>query len=185
MDVYKKDDVVHFRRNKEAYGILSNMYPTPVEVNGIAIRTSEALYQACKFPNYPLIQKKIIDQVSPMVAKWEARVQRDLVRDDWFDRNVEIMAWCVWTKLIQNPDTFGKALLDTGDDTIVENSSKDTFWGAKPKGSLLIGNNTLGKILMKARETYKTVDENFPTRILPLDIPNFKIYNEEIKPYYE
>ena len=185
MDIYKKDNVIHFRRNREAYGILSNMYPTSVEVNGLTIRTSEALYQACKFPDYPLIQKKIIEQASPMTAKWEARVQNALVRDDWFECNVDVMAWCVWTKLIQNADTFGEVLLDTGDSIIVENSSKDTFWGAKPKGQMFVGNNVLGKILMKARDMYKKVDTNVPTRIAPVNISNFKLYDEEIETYYQ
>ena len=184
MDVYKKSDVIHFRRNREAYGILSNMYPTPVEVNGVIIRTSEALYQACKFPDYPLIQKKIIEQASPMTAKWEARVQKDLVRKDWFECNVDIMAWCVWMKLIQNSD-LGEALLSTGNSVIVENSSKDTFWGAKPNGPLFVGNNILGKILMKARDMYKNLDTSEPTRISPVNIQNFKLYDKEIKAYYQ
>lgn len=40
-----------FLKTKERLGALSNMAGGfPLEVNGIKIRTSEALYQACRFP---------------------------------------------------------------------------------------------------------------------------------------
>jgi type I restriction enzyme S subunit len=45
----------------------------PLVVNDIAIRTSEALYQACRFPHRPDVQHEIIAQASPLVAKMKSR----------------------------------------------------------------------------------------------------------------
>ncbi|MCX6161944.1 MAG: NADAR family protein, partial [Ignavibacteriae bacterium] len=59
-----------FRKTKEAFGELSNMAAGfPLYVNGIKILTTEALYQACRFPHLPDIQQKIIYEKSPMTAK--------------------------------------------------------------------------------------------------------------------
>lgn len=59
-----------FRKTKEEYGGLSNMAAGfPIELNGVRILSSEALYQAMRFPNHPDYQKEIIQQRSPMTAK--------------------------------------------------------------------------------------------------------------------
>ena len=51
---YERSNAVVFLKTSEAFGGLSNMAPGfPLCVNGIAIRTSEALYQACRFPHVP------------------------------------------------------------------------------------------------------------------------------------
>jgi type I restriction enzyme S subunit len=45
---YRVADCVVFRKTNTRFGGLSNMAPGfPLEVNGIRILTSEALYQAC------------------------------------------------------------------------------------------------------------------------------------------
>ena len=67
---YKYGEVCHFRKTKELNGGLSNMASGfPIKVNGIYMLTSEALYQSCRFPHLPEVQKKIIDEKSPMTAK--------------------------------------------------------------------------------------------------------------------
>jgi hypothetical protein len=44
-------------------------------------------------------------------------------------------------------------LLSTGDRAIVEESTKDAFWGAKPQpDDELVGENVLGRLLMELRE---------------------------------
>jgi hypothetical protein len=45
----------------------------PLMVNDIAIRTSEALYQASRFPHRPDVQHEIIAQASPLVVKMKSR----------------------------------------------------------------------------------------------------------------
>jgi type I restriction enzyme S subunit len=49
----------------ERFGGLSNMAPGfPQRVNGVRTRTSKALYQACRFPPLPDVQRKILDEHS-------------------------------------------------------------------------------------------------------------------------
>jgi predicted NAD-dependent protein-ADP-ribosyltransferase YbiA (DUF1768 family) len=45
--------------------------------------TSEALYQACRFPHRPDVQRLILDQRSPMLAKNVGKPYRRDSRSDW------------------------------------------------------------------------------------------------------
>ena len=50
---------VVFLKTNERFGGLSNMAPGfPLRVNGVRIRTSEALYQACRFPHLPDVHRR-------------------------------------------------------------------------------------------------------------------------------
>ena len=80
--IYIIKDCAVFRKTHEKNGGLSNMAAGyPVYFNGTQIRTSEALYQACRFPDYPDIQKEIINQKSPMTAKDISRKYNYLTRN--------------------------------------------------------------------------------------------------------
>ena len=50
---YNPGGAAVFRIVRERWGGLSNFGAYPLEVNGVAIPTSEALYQACRFPEEP------------------------------------------------------------------------------------------------------------------------------------
>jgi type I restriction enzyme S subunit len=187
---YDINECVYFRRTKEAFGGLSNMAAGfPLEVNDVRIRTSEALYQACKFPHLPKVQEQIISEKSPMAAKritqeGELRTQW---RADWFRVNVSIMRWCLRVKLAQNWKSFGDLLLSTGDKPIVEYSTKDTFWGAKMVNDTLVGANVLGRLLMELREGFKT-EIRSPGCVLSMDLPNasnFLLYGSPIREVYK
>ena len=148
---YDRRTSVVFLKTKEAFGGLSNMAAGfPLRVNDIQIRTSEALYQACRFPHLPQVQAEIIAQKSPMTAKMKSKPHRKESRSDWDRVRVKIMRWCLRVKLAQNWESFGKLLLKTGDRPIVEQSKKDSFWGAKPiDDEILVGMNVLGRLLME------------------------------------
>lgn len=182
---YKYSDVCHFRKTKELYGELSNMCSGfPVKVNGIHILTSEALYQACRFPHLPDVQKKIIYEKSPMTAKMVGKPFRSNSRQDWDNKRVDIMYWCLRVKLAQNFITFGQLLEKTCDKAIVEDSSKDPFWGAvkdKKDETILVGVNALGRLLMKLRQEYNSANRFDLLFVEPLSIPNFSLYDEEIQ----
>ena len=178
---YKTDECVSFRKTNEEFGGLSNMAGGyPVVVNDIYIRTSEALYQAMRFPDYPDIQKEIIKQKSPMTAKMVSKKYRaEKTRADWDQKRVAIMKWSIKVKLLQNLDTFGTLLLNTGNKSIVEESRRDQFWGAKRiDNNLLEGTNALGRLLMELREVYNSSDE-FKV-VTPPNIENFKLYGKAI-----
>lgn len=179
---YERNQSATFRKTAEQFGGLSNMAPGyPLIVNSIEFLTSEALYQACRFPHRPEVQKIIIEQRSPMTAKMKSKLYRKDSRPDWLDVRVKIMRWCLQMKLIQHWDKFSQLLLSTGKQPIVEDSRKDDFWGAKSQTSkVLVGKNVLGRLLMGLREDIEL--GNRLESVAPLEIPNFLLFNEKILP---
>lgn len=181
--VYHCAQCVVFMETNKAFGGLSNMAANfPLNVNGVSIRTSEALYQACRFPLQPEIQEGIIAKVSPMAAKmFSKRYRREFTRPDWERRKIEIMRWCLRVKLAQNWEKFGRLLLATEDRPIVERSRKDAFWGAKPvDDETLEGTNALGRLLMELRQLLKEPDADSLKVVPSLNIPQFLLYGEPI-----
>lgn len=176
--IYKINDSIIFRKTTEKFGGLSNMASGYLLfIKDIPIKSSEALYQAMRFPHMPNVQLEIINQNSPMTAKMVSKKYLAYTREDWDDIRVGIMKWVLRIKLVQNKDTFGKLLLDTELKDIVEESRKDEFWGAKKNNDVLVGMNVLGRLLMELRKYYKeyTIED-----ISPLNIQNFKLYGREI-----
>jgi type I restriction enzyme S subunit len=175
MRTYSRKEAVVFRKTKEEFGGLSNMATGfTLKVNGLRILTSEALYQACRFPHMPAIQRVIIGQRSPMTAKMKGKPHRWESRADWERVKVKIMRWCLRVKLAQNWTKFSQLLLETGDRQIVEESRKDDFWGAKiVDGQTLRGNNVLGRLLMELRTQLKQSDQETLSIVEPLEIPDF------------
>lgn len=177
--LYNLSDCIIFRKTIEKFGGLSNMASGyPLVVNGILIRSSEALYQAMRFPHLPSVQAEIIKQNSPMTAKMISKKYRAKTRDDWEKVKIPIMQWVLRVKLVQNIDTFGKLLLETDTKNIVEESTKDAFWGAKiVENDRLEGVNALGRLLMQLRELHQ---QYAVTVISPLKLYNFKLYDRYI-----
>lgn len=180
---YHRAESAVFLKTREKYGGLSNMAGGfPLVVNGEAIRTSEALYQSCRFPHRPELQHEIIAQKSPMTAKMKGKPYRHISRPDWDAVRVKIMRWCLQVKLAQNWDKFSELLLETGDMPIVEHSRRDDFWGAKPIDSeTLIGTNALGRLLMELRDRLKCESQEALQYVEPLVISEFLLYDRPIE----
>ena len=178
---YRADDIISFRKTAEAFGGLSNMAPGyPVHVAGVAVRTAEALYQACRFPHLPDVQRMIVDETSPMTAKMRSKPCRTRSRAYWDDIRVPIMKWCLRVKLAQNWDKFGDLLVRTGDRPIVEESGKDDFWGAiKDERGDLHGRNVLGRLLMELRGKLDA-DPDSLKAVPPVGIPDFTLVGRNI-----
>jgi len=181
---YSRKDSAVFLKTDEPFGGLSNMAGGyPIRVNGVRILTSEALYQACRFPHLPDVQKMIIGQISPMTAKMRSKPYRKDSRPDWDQVRVRIMRWCLRMKLANNWNTFSELLLRTGERPIVEESRKDDFWGAKviDDGGTLVGMNVLGRLLMELREQVKQHGRDAALDIAPPDIPQFLLFGQPIE----
>jgi type I restriction enzyme S subunit len=179
---YHRGESAIFLKTNEQFGGLSNMAGGyPLSVNSIRIRTSEALYQACRFPHKPDIQKLILGQASPMTAKMVSKPYRKDSRADWDKVRVQIMRWCLRVKLTQHWETFGDLLLSTGDQPIVEESRRDTFWGAKATSTgTLIGTNVLGQLLTELREQLKSPYLDELRVIEPPALPQFFLIEKPI-----
>lgn len=182
---YAADQVVVVYRTKEDFGGLSNMASGyPLRVNGVRILTSEALYQCCRFPHLPHVQREIIEQTSPMTAKMKSKPHREHTRSDWDQVRAKVMRWCLRVKLAQNYETFGRLLLSTGELPIVERSRKDAYWGAKLSAdeACLVGENVLGRLLMELREKLRGDAKGELKTVLPLSIPDFLLLGRPIQP---
>lgn len=178
---YERDQVVSFRKTTEDFGGLSNMAPGyPIYVLGLRIRTSEALYQACRFPHLPQVQRMIFEEGSPMTAKMRSKPYLPETRPDWEQVRTKVMRWCLRAKLLNNWDAFSALLLATGDRPIVEDSRKDDYWGAKVgDDNLLAGRNVLGRLLMELREIVRN-DHTRLAELTPLDIDDFMLLGEPV-----
>ncbi|KAA6321601.1 N-glycosidase YbiA [termite gut metagenome] len=182
---YNVSECCVFRKTKELFGGLSNMASGfPLTVNGIHILSSEALYQACRFPHLPEVQKKIFFEKSPMSAKMVGKPYRNDSRPDWENARIKIMRWCLRVKLAQHFIEFGKLLESTYDKHIVEDSSKDNYWGAirnKQDGNILKGINALGRLLMELRKFYNEKRFSHEMFVIePLNISDFKLFGQPI-----
>jgi predicted NAD-dependent protein-ADP-ribosyltransferase YbiA (DUF1768 family) len=103
------------------------------------------------------VRTRIRAMPAPRGAKMTQKcaAKAGFIRPDWeapTEVRLKSMLWVLELKLYWNPDTFGAALAKTGMKTIVEVSTKDDFWGCKPVKAQLIGQNHLGRLLMKVRE---------------------------------
>lgn len=105
---------------------------------------SEHYFQAKKF-----IGTEYEDQVrmvsTPMEAANMGRHRSKPLRKDWEEVKDDIMRKAVFEKFKANNDAK-KILLSTGDEEIIEKTTKDYYWGCGEDGT---GKNMLGKILMK------------------------------------
>lgn len=179
--IYPIENSCIFKKNDGEFGGLSNMASVfPLEINRTRVKSSEALYQACKYPDNIDLQKKIIAANSPFTAKMYAKGKE--TRDDWFDVRVQVMRWCLRIKLAQNYYSFGNLLKMTKENNIVEYSDKDTFWGAKKNNeSELKGKNALGRLLMELRQEFYLRQMDEMLIVEPPKISNFRLFGENIK----
>ncbi|MEN8660426.1 NADAR domain-containing protein [Marivita sp.] len=141
-----KTDPVVIDSTRGPFGELSNFAPVPIFSEGLIWRSSEHLYQACKFAT-PDLRDHIRRASTPGEAKAIAREHRDQIIPDWEDRRLSVMYSTIKLKLKQNPE-FQESLVSTGLREIIERSSTDSFWGQLPDGR---GDNCFGKVLMLLR----------------------------------
>ena len=126
---------------------LSNFWLSPVEFEGLIYPSVEHAYQAAKTFN-PEDRKRIAAMSSPGQAKKAGKSLK--LRVDWEQEKVGIMEYLVHAKFSTHNDLYEK-LLATGTQELVEgNTWGDTIWGVCNG----VGQNLLGKILMKVRKEF-------------------------------
>ena len=137
--------------------VFENFSSFQVDWRGRRWPTSEHAYQAMKFFNTaPEIAESIFTARSAHDAYKLARANTDKYPENWDDVKVGIMKEIVRAKCEQNPYVREK-LLTTLDETIVEDSPKDPFWGW---GEDHKGRNELGKIWMELRDEIRNEQES-------------------------
>jgi ribA/ribD-fused uncharacterized protein len=191
MKTWRLGECNWFWKTGERNGFLSNMcagYPlTFALANGggkVTFATSEALYQAARFPERPFVQEQIAQEKNPMKGKMIARQYDSLTRPDWFDVRVRVMKWVVYQKWFQH-QSFRDQLAALDGRPIVEYSTKDDFWGAKPTAGTnetAQGSNVLGQILQFRKDF---VFGNRDPLFSPMQIPDPVYFKTTLIEYSE
>lgn len=142
-----------FCKARDAFGCFGNMaggYGFTDPATGLRWSSSEAWYQAQRFPHLPELQEEIRLAGNGFLAKKIAHARVKESRADWLAVNVELMLAALRLKATNR--RFAEELLSTGDRDIVEFSGRDDFWGARPQqNNTLMGVNMLGQLLMLLR----------------------------------
>ena len=129
------------------YAFLSNFYEHPISNGVITFPTNEHYFQAMKTLEDDE-RLAIARAATPGQAKRMGRSVK--LRPDWESIKLDVMETAVRIKFT-DPELAAK-LIATGDEELVEgNWWNDTFWGVCNG----VGENHLGKILMKVRADIK------------------------------
>lgn len=127
------------------FAFLSNFYPCMVEYEGVTFPSSEHAFQAAKTLD---INERMNFRYceSPALAKSLGRKVK--LRPDWDDIRDDVMYQVVKSKFTRN-EHLKEKLLATGDALLEEgNNHGDRYWGTVGG----VGNNQLGKTLMRVRK---------------------------------
>lgn len=133
------------------FEFLSNMYKliVPIEFRGVLYKSSENAYQSAKFVDCEILES--IKNTTPKGSKRIADNNKKSIILNWSDIKLDIMSEVVFKKFLYNLD-LREMLLRTGDAYIEEtNTWNDVFYGVCNG----IGENHLGKILMRTRSYFR------------------------------
>lgn len=131
------------------YFFLSNFYNAPVTWRGVTYKNNEAAFQSAKARSHA--GRARFACLNPSEAKRRGRSIP--LRPDWEEIKYDVMYEVCMAKFSQNPDLKDK-LLATGNRHLEEgNTWGDTVWGTVNG----VGQNNLGKILMRVRGELATM----------------------------
>jgi ribA/ribD-fused uncharacterized protein len=133
---------------RKEYAFLSNFYACPVAFEGYLHPSAEHAYQAAKTEDEN--ERRVIRTAeTPGDAK---RLGREItLRPNWEETKMRFMREVIISKFKYH-HAIAEQLLNTGDEELVEENWRgDTFWGVCNG----VGENHLGKILMKVRDELK------------------------------
>lgn len=137
---------IYFYKQYGELGYLANYSDHGFFADDKYWKTAEHYFQAQKFFDEDI--KEMIRLAETPKQASEIGRRRDLpLRKDWEEVKKDIMLETVLMKFRANEDIL-KLLLLTGDEELVENTTKEWYWGCGPDKT---GQNNYGKILVKAR----------------------------------
>jgi ribA/ribD-fused uncharacterized protein len=144
--------------------MFSNMYESPIQIDGITFPTVEHYFQWSKAKMFgdADIETKILKTQSPKSAKAYGKKVKSFDTTAWNEKRDSIMMTAVKAKLMQHPDIL-KALRETGTRPLAEADPRSKYWGigtsaetSKAKDpAKWPGKNKMGTILTELREELK------------------------------
>ena len=141
--------VINFYNREDPYYEFTNFHPCPIHINGELWPTTEHYFQAQKFVGTPYVdtirrlsRPRDAFQLSrdPTISRWR--------RSDWETVKENVMLKALRAKFSDQHPRLRSMLLGTGNRTLVEHTSNDSYWGDGGDGS---GSNRLGHLLMQVR----------------------------------
>ena len=126
MRTYIEEQACAFRFTKAAWGAFSNFQPlaVPILAGPVSFGTSEAAYQACKFPAHPDVQQRIAEAPTAREAAAIGRTPGLGIDPGWNEQRVDVMRWVLRMKREANAAEIDAVLAETGERPIVEVSSR-------------------------------------------------------------
>ena len=160
MRIYKREQCCGSRFTAAAWGEFSNFFPlaVPIAAGPWTFVTSEALYQACKFPAHPDVQQRIAEAPTAREAAAIGRTPGLGIDPGWNAQRVDVMRWVLRMKREANAAEIDAVLAKTGERPIVEVSTRDPRWGACPVSHRYEGHNVLGRLWMELRQQLRQDD---------------------------
>lgn len=137
---------IKFYGANEAFGEFSNFAAFPIKIGTKTWPTSEHYFQAQKFIDKAYAEK-IRGTASPMTAARLGRDRKVPLRKDWESVKIGVMRQALMAKFTQHSE-LRELLLSTGDNSLIESTASDVYWGDGGDGS---GKNMLGRLLMEIR----------------------------------
>ena len=179
---YNPADVAGFCKTADAHGGFSNMASGyPIMIGDVKVLSSEAFYQAMRFPDNQAAQEAILAERSPMMAKRTAYTFMTDTRPDWHEVNVGIMRHALRLKLCMNREKMMALYAEAAGRPIVEISQRDPWWGAKPvAGGMLEGCNVLGRLIMEQRQSLERDPGFCLSGVDAPGIENYRLLGREI-----
>ena len=140
------ENVICIARNNSEHPLSSfSMYA--FELEGLSWPSVEHYFQGMKFVAGN-DQEQIRLAATAKKAQKLGRSRFKKIRKDWKEVREVIMTRGVYTQCRTHPE-LAQALLDTKQQTLVDNTQYDYFWGC---GRDRRGENAFGKVLMNVRE---------------------------------
>ena len=168
MRTYIKEQACLFRFTNAAWGAFSNFQPlaVPILAGPWSFGFSESLYQAAKFAGHPDVQQRIAKAPTAREAAAIGRTPGLGIDPGWNAQRVDVMRWVLRMKREANAAEIDAVLAETGNRPIVEVSTRDPWWGARPVADRYEGHNVLGRLWMELRHHLREDDPRVPTATL-------------------
>ncbi len=142
---------IYFYHCYKPFGEFSNFYSAPIELDGYTWPTTEHYFQAQKYISDETHFQNVLQLATPRDAFNYVRTYKSAVRSDWANVKDDVMLKACMAKFQQH-SKLKELLLSTGDRTLVEHTTNDSYWGDGGDGT---GRNQLGITLMKVRKYLK------------------------------
>lgn len=162
----RKREKILFNAASETHAFLSDMYPSPMLINGRIWFSVEQYISYRKLSEKDAVDKKqkaltaelrskILGTLDSFKAKYFASKKAGGFVNPKFKQGVRIKQKALHAKFTQNPMLLYH-LMKTDDALLVEDSGWDDFWGNGKDGN---GENMQGKLLMQLRDSLRDVVE--------------------------